>query len=1062
MATKSTQLRITCLSFVALAFIAFNALGQSLPSDVLANLNSYNVSWNSASTTGSTGSMPLGNGDITSNVWVESNGDLMLYIGKSDTWSEGTRLLKIGRVRIGLLPNPFIAGKAFKQELNLYSGEIKITAGDAGSQVNIKIWIDANNPVIHVEAAGEQNFAMSCKTEIMRPTAYTLPSGSDALAPSFRGVTDGPVKPSESADVVMSKEGRLEWYHRNSTSMFPSIMTNHNLGAIVSNFTDPYMNRTFGAVIKGAGMSKTDDVTLQSNAETANHSLSIYAYTAQTPTIQEWDNQLTSKINEIEAIPLATAYLNHEIWWDSFWNRSWIFITGDAAATSVTKSYLLQRYMMACMSRGKYPVKFNGGSLTFDYLGKNGDYRTWGPGYWNQNNRHLYWPLLASGDLDLIKPWFDCYMNMLNLQKTATTKLYNHGGAFFPETFNFFGLFIQDDWGWNNTGKNSNTQWIRYHYSGALEVLSQMLEYYDYTKDQAFVDNYIVPFSTEVIRFFDQHWARQDGKIKFYPANALETYWDCTNPADYIAGLRYTIPQICSLPGSSVTQQLKDEWNGCLNALPALPMDVDSSVVKPALLYGEAHNSENPECYSIFPYKIYGIGRDNIDVGISTFANRRVKGSTCWAPDPIQAPLVGMTDFAKSFVTNNSKSVDATVRFPAFWAPKNDYMPDFDNGGALMTGLQSMLIQSVDSKVYVLPAWPSTWNVDYKLQAYGNTSVRVVSQGSTITKLDVFPLQRLNDIVQPSWKQNQSLTFPELPVTKVGGADISPGAIASSVLLVTYTSSDTTIAKIVNNKIRAVGNGEAMITAIQSGNSKYNPSPAVKRKLVVSQFTSTRYEAEKFNGQSGIQTETCAEGGLNLAFVNDGDYTFYNNVNLTGATRIELRVAGNVDVGNTAGTIEIRVGSPTGTLLGSVTVPGTSGWQIWTTISCQLTGAQGKQTLYLVYKNNCVFNVNWFDVITNNTTEAKTINRQKSFGFILFPNPAGKDCQVGFFNPTNQSVEVTLKVNSISGKLIKSDKYVLETGNQKFRLNTGSLKPGIYLADCISDGYRETKKLMIK
>jgi hypothetical protein len=33
--------------------------------------------------------MPLGNGDITANVWVENNGgDLMMYIGKSDCWSE--------------------------------------------------------------------------------------------------------------------------------------------------------------------------------------------------------------------------------------------------------------------------------------------------------------------------------------------------------------------------------------------------------------------------------------------------------------------------------------------------------------------------------------------------------------------------------------------------------------------------------------------------------------------------------------------------------------------------------------------------------------------------------------------------------------------------------------------------------------------------------------------------------------------------------------------------------------------------------------------------------------
>ncbi len=43
----------------------------TLPADVLSQLNSYNEAWTSPSTNGSPGSMPIGNGDITANVWVE-------------------------------------------------------------------------------------------------------------------------------------------------------------------------------------------------------------------------------------------------------------------------------------------------------------------------------------------------------------------------------------------------------------------------------------------------------------------------------------------------------------------------------------------------------------------------------------------------------------------------------------------------------------------------------------------------------------------------------------------------------------------------------------------------------------------------------------------------------------------------------------------------------------------------------------------------------------------------------------------------------------------------------
>src|SRR5271154_423698 len=85
--------------FWLLIFNGRDGLAGNLPADVLSKLNSYNVAWTTPSTNGSPGSMPIGNGDITANVWVENGGDLMFYIGKSDTWSEGTRFLKVGRVR---------------------------------------------------------------------------------------------------------------------------------------------------------------------------------------------------------------------------------------------------------------------------------------------------------------------------------------------------------------------------------------------------------------------------------------------------------------------------------------------------------------------------------------------------------------------------------------------------------------------------------------------------------------------------------------------------------------------------------------------------------------------------------------------------------------------------------------------------------------------------------------------------------------------------------------------------------------------------------------------------
>jgi alpha-L-fucosidase 2 len=157
------NLLVLVLPFGLLILGGLDSVAGTVPSDVLAELNSYNVAWPSPSTNGSPGSMPLGNGDITANVWVENNGgDLMMYIGKSDTWSEGTRLLKVGRLRTHFSPNPFASGAPFSQTLNFYNGEIDIAAGATGAQVSLRIYIDANQPVIRIVASGPQNFTMSC------------------------------------------------------------------------------------------------------------------------------------------------------------------------------------------------------------------------------------------------------------------------------------------------------------------------------------------------------------------------------------------------------------------------------------------------------------------------------------------------------------------------------------------------------------------------------------------------------------------------------------------------------------------------------------------------------------------------------------------------------------------------------------------------------------------------------------------------------------------------------------------------------------------------------------
>lgn len=81
----------------------------------------------------------------------------------------------------------------------------------------------------------------------------------------------------------------------------------------------------------------------------------------------------------------------------------------------------------------------------------------------------------------------------------------------------------------------------------------------------------------------------------------------------------------------------------------------------------------------------------------------------------------------------------------------------------------------------------------------------------------------------------QSINFTGDILKKYGDAEFNPGAIATSGLPVTYTSSNAAIAVITNsNTIRLMGAGTVEITAIQNGNAQYLPAEPVKVNLTVS------------------------------------------------------------------------------------------------------------------------------------------------------------------------------------------------------------------------------------
>jgi len=146
---------------------------------------------------------------------------------------------------------------------------------------------------------------------------------------------------------------------------------------------------------------------------------------------------------------------------------------------------------------------------------------------------------------------------------------------------------------------------------------------------------------------------------------------------------------------------------------------------------------------------MYGIGKPDLDVAKNTFLLDtnvlKFKSHLSWKQDNIFAARLGITDEAKKYTV--LKLQNSGRRFPAFWGPGFDWTPDHNWGGSGMIGLQEMLMQTDDRKIYLFPAWPRDWNVHFKLHAPYQTTVEGLLKDGKLLFLKVFPEERKTDII---------------------------------------------------------------------------------------------------------------------------------------------------------------------------------------------------------------------------------------------------------------------------------------------------------------------------
>ena len=736
----------------------------------------YNIVWNTPSKD-ALESMPLsGRKGTGANVWVQ-DGALWIYLAHNGAYDEEGRLLKLGCIRIAPI-SIYLGANGFKQELDLATGAINISQPG----LKISLWF-AGETLIY-----EFNADKSLAVNVAYANWRDKPRDSVRLD-MFRFA-------KLTADSIIPDNKSVFWYHRNSNAGIDILKIAKQQGIPSEAVHDITSKRVFGgamALNTAVGLPVVDYVQWQNwkgkawiftTSESKQHIMTVHLAGGLNEDPKKWVQQAKTLLSPVVRKQAKRDELER---WKQFWSRSHVYVninksTNDTAFI-IGRNYQLFRYMLACNRDGELPLLFNGGIFTVDNMpgritGNNNDelpiyqegettpdFRRWMfCSFMSQNQRWLGWPAIANGDIDLLSPSLSFYRDR---EVTAAARAKTNGaiGVVYPEPL--------DVWGLCSSGVAprpdglTNAQHLTYHFSMMLEHAWMVLQAHDQLgisikKDLQWVKGTIL--------FYDSYYRKQhksrtgkelndSGKLVIYPACGLELAVGATNPIEVVSGLTRITAALIALP--EINSETRKTLQRIQSSLPALPTGIrdGKESLLPAVTWEKEYNVWEPiEMYAYWPYRMVGITKPStISLARNTWLTipaaraKFCKQDYSWMANVINMAALGWTDSAKQRVIYKMSNLSAPqARFPAFFGPGHDWLPDHNWGGSGTVGVQEMLMAADpygDGKIYLLPAWPKEWDVDFKLHAPQQTIVEAIVRNGKILSLKVTPQSREKDLI---------------------------------------------------------------------------------------------------------------------------------------------------------------------------------------------------------------------------------------------------------------------------------------------------------------------------
>ncbi|MES2651588.1 MAG: S8 family serine peptidase [Bacteroidota bacterium] len=321
-------------------------------------------------------------------------------------------------------------------------------------------------------------------------------------------------------------------------------------------------------------------------------------------------------------------------------------------------------------------------------------------------------------------------------------------------------------------------------------------------------------------------------------------------------------------------------------------------------------------------------------------------------------------------------------------------------------------------------------------------------------------------------KSSQTIAFPNIVNKNYGNTDFDPGASSTSGLPINYTSSDTDIATIINNKVHITGIGTTTLTASQAGNTNYNSALSVKNTLtVVYPLPINNFKIQASdktcratnNGTIVINTVQPLNYIVSVKSINQTTFYNFNNV-----LEIKDLSAGNysvcitiLSVNNYKQCFDLTIREPKDL---SVYANVSDDNKL---VNLQLQGG----TFYKIEMNGKTFTTNEYEIalpLINGTNKLKiTTNAlcqgtvEKTFitnhKIIAYPNPFSNSLSISTGTMDNEKINV--QVYTPTGLLVYSDNHQNQMG--KIDLDLSRLSIGLYILR-VNIGNTQSTHKMIK